>query len=68
MLRQPVRAAVLIILVAAAAFALVMRAAEYFIVTSQIESIGKYYRSIGYIQKIEISSKMGEIAELIGAD
>ena len=50
MMRQPVRTTILVLIVAAAAFAFVMRAAEYFVVTDQIEGIGKYYRSIGYLQ------------------
>ena len=50
MLRQPIRTAVIIILMAATAFAFVMRSAEYFVVKDQIESIGKFYRSIGYLQ------------------
>ena len=50
MLRQRVRTAILVLLIAAAAFAFVMRAVEYFIVTEQLKTIAGFYRSIGFLQ------------------
>lgn len=53
MLRQTVRSLILLLLVAAASFAFIMRAVERIVVTEKIEGIGQYYRSIGYLQRTE---------------
>ena len=50
MLRQRLRTAILLLLVAAAAFAFVMRCVEYVAITEKLDSIGGYYRSVGFLQ------------------
>ena len=49
MLRQPMRTALLVALVAASAFAFIMHAVEYIVVKGQIAEISKYYRAVGYL-------------------
>jgi hypothetical protein len=53
MLRQRLRTALLMLLIAASSLMFVTRAAEYIIVTGKIDTISKYYRSIGFIQRAE---------------
>ncbi len=67
MRRQKIRSAVLMLLVAAAAFAFVMRCAEYFVVTDQIEGLGGYYRSIGYLQSTESAASAGAFPNALPA-
>jgi len=47
--RQPMRTILLMLLIAVAAFAFVMRSTEYIIVTEKIEEIGNFYRSVGML-------------------
>jgi len=65
MLRQPVRTAILVLLIAAAAFSFVMRATEYLIVTEQIEGIGKYYRAVGRLQSMNGSGSYENIYDAV---
>ena len=65
MLRQRVRSAVLVLLIAAAAFSFVMRATEYLVVTEQIEGIGAYYRSIGYLQSLSGSGAFENVYDAV---
>ena len=65
MLRQRTRSAVLVLLIAAAAFAFVMRATEYLIVTEQIEGIGRYFRSIGYLQSMSGSGRFENVYDAV---
>jgi ABC-type antimicrobial peptide transport system permease subunit len=67
MRRQRIRSAVLMLLVAAAAFAFVMRCVEYFVVTDQIEGLGGYYRSIGYLQSTESAVSAGAFPNALPA-
>ena len=49
-LRQPIRTAVLMLLIAVAAFAFATRGLEYIAVSNRISDIGSYYRTIGVLQ------------------
>ena len=49
MLRQRMRTVVLVLLIASASFSFVLRAAEYTIITDRINTIGGFYRSIGFL-------------------
>ena len=55
MLRQPVRFAVLVVLIAAAAFAFTMRMTEYMIVSDKIDTIARFYRSVGFLRRADTS-------------
>ncbi|MCL2124383.1 MAG: FtsX-like permease family protein [Oscillospiraceae bacterium] len=66
MLRQPIRTALAMLLLVAASMAMILRLAEYFVVTQQIDGIGGYYKSIGYLQDIENRSVFDDISQ--GAD
>ena len=60
-LRQPLRSAVLLILVVAAAFAAIMRLSEYIVLTNTINNIGGYYRSIGFLRNTEGSGSFANV-------
>jgi len=49
MLRQPVRSALLILLIATASFAFVLRAVEYTIINNQISQISGFFQSVGVL-------------------
>ena len=49
MLRQPVRSALLIILIATVSFAFVLRTVEYTIVSNQISQISGFFQSVGIL-------------------
>jgi len=49
MVRQPMRTALLMLLIALSVFALTMRGAEYLVITNNIEEIGRYYRAVGFL-------------------
>ncbi|MCL2603180.1 MAG: FtsX-like permease family protein [Defluviitaleaceae bacterium] len=51
-LRQPIRAFILSVLIGAAAFALVARVTEYIIVSGEINRIEGFYRSIGILSPL----------------
>ena len=48
-LRQPVRTALLALLLAVAAFSFVMRGVEYIVINEKIDEIGGFYRPIGFL-------------------
>ena len=54
-LRQKLRFSLLMVLLALAMFMLAMRYAEHIFVTKQIERIGAFYRSIGFVQNLNES-------------
>ena len=47
MLRQPVRSLLLVLLIATASFAFVLRAVEYTVISSQISQISGFFQSVG---------------------
>ena len=51
-LRQPVRSFLLILLIAAASFAFVVRSVEYIVVREQIQTIAGFYNSVGILTPI----------------
>ena len=71
-LRQPLRALLLVVLVGVAAFAFVARATEYIIVTNEIARIESFYRSVGVLspinpQNITDSHDVTAAAQVVGA-
>jgi len=52
-LRQPLRSLALILLIAVAAFAFVLRTVEYMVVSEQINDISGHYRAIGFFQSAQ---------------
>ena len=65
MLRQPLRTAVLVILIALAAFLFVLRTVEYYLVRSQISLIGESYRTVGFISHPYIFGDVTEAAAIL---
>jgi len=65
--RQPMRTALLIVLIFLAAFAFVLRTVEYMIVRSQIMEIAEYYRGVGFVEHPlwfgDVSEAIEEIAD-----
>lgn len=57
-LRQPVRTALLLAVVALITFAFVSRGAEYLLVKQETERLGEYYRSIGTVESIGGEARM----------
>jgi hypothetical protein len=51
--RQPVRNLLLILLIGAASFSFVLRAAEYIIVQNEIKRIENFYRAVGFVADID---------------
>ena len=57
-LRQPVKTALLLAVVALITFAFVSRGAEYLLVRQETERLGSYYRSIGTVESIGGEARM----------
>ena len=57
-LRQPVKTALLLAVVALITFAFVSRSAEYLLVRQETDRLGSYYRSIGTVESIGGENRM----------
>ncbi|MCL2203710.1 MAG: hypothetical protein FWB88_07205 [Defluviitaleaceae bacterium] len=55
-LRQPIRAFILALLIGASAFALVARVTEYFVVRAEIERVEGFYRSVGILSPLRFDN------------
>jgi len=65
MLRQPLRSALLVFLVALAAFGFVMRTAEFMIVRNQIMGAAEFYRASGFISHPDLFGDVTDGIEII---
>ena len=50
MLKQPLRTAILVVLIALASFAFFLRTVEYVVVERQLTALGELYRSVGFVR------------------
>jgi len=65
MLRQPLRTGLLVLLVAIASFAFVLRTVEYIVVREQIHELSQLYRSVGFVRSQNFWSDVSRASTII---